>query len=55
LADTISKVGGFNALVTTLVCTVFGSLIRKDWIRNLTKKIRREMINEARHRDIPSR
>jgi hypothetical protein len=50
----MSKVGGFNALVTTMVMAIFGELIRRDWIYNLTQKIRRDMINEAENEDIPS-
>jgi hypothetical protein len=51
LTDAMSKIGGFNALLTTLTFTIFGQLMRKDWIKNLSEKIRRDMIENNKDLD----
>jgi hypothetical protein len=53
----MSSIGGFNALITTISFMIFGKAIRNDWIQNLSRKIRRDLIKENSdpYAEIPSR
>ena len=54
-SDATSKIGGFNALLGTVMAAVFRQMIQKDWLRNLSKKIRRDLLEEKSEKEVPSK